>query len=300
MANANINILSDFLKTAQAISNIKRQEVPLPIAKKTAVVGALRVGDDLSLKSSLVSPVNYDREMSNLIHSHTEFIDTEGTIRQMSFDEFCATSSNLDKMCLIWGLYKTTYETLGKKKFKCEKEQCKHEHQVDIPLEDLVHTDSFTVWEEDSPFYEYTYPIDIPYEGFIYSFESRIPSIRDNNKLMSNLSIEALQANLNQTGSVFTRTEQIALLTKSMSIKKQGDTTGVAPKSENMHEILMALQNYVPYIVSEQFFKQYSDKLDKYYPKFYTKIICPLCQNETTFNVDLEIEFFRRSVFDRG
>jgi hypothetical protein len=287
------------MKAAQAISNIKKQEVPLPIARKTAVTGTLKVGDDLSLKSSLVSPVNYDREMVQLIHSHTEFILDEGKVQQISFDDFCATTSNLDKMCLIWGIYKTTYETLGKKNIRCEKEQCKHEHQVDIPLEDLIHEDSFTVWEEEPVFYEYIYPIEIPYEQFIYCFDARIPSIRDNNKLMSNLSVEMLQSNLNQTGSVFTKTEQIALLSRSMSIKSKADPSN-PPKTENMQEILIALQNYTPHIVSEQFFKMYSDKFDKYYPKFYTDIICPRCQNKTRFNVDLEIEFFRRSVFDRG
>jgi hypothetical protein len=295
---AKINILSDFMKAAQAISNIKKQEVPLPIAKKTAVVGTLRVGDDLSLKTSLVSPVNYDREMSQLIHSHTEFSEA-GELQNLNFDDFCALMSNLDKMCLIWALYKTTYETLGQKTFKCEKDQCKHEHKVDIALDDLVHEDSFVVWEEDAPFYEFVFPINIPYEGFIYGFDSRIPSIRDNNRLMSNLSIDNLQSNLNQTGSVFTKTEQIALLTKSMSIKKASDPNS-ATKTDSMQEILTALQNYVPHIVSEIFFKEYSEKFDKYYPKFYTNIVCPRCQNKTEFNVNLEIEFFRRSVFDRG
>jgi hypothetical protein len=294
-----INIMSDFLKVAQAISNIKKQEVPLPIAKKTAIVGTLRVGDDLSLKTSLVSPVNYDREMSQLIHSHTEFMVEEGNLKTFTFEEFCALTSNLDKMCLIWALYKTTYETLGQKKFKCEKEQCKHEHKEDILLDDLVHDDSFVVWEEELPFYEFVYPIEVVYEGFVYGFDSRIPSIRDNNRLMSNLSIDALQSNLNQTGSVFTRTEQIALLTKTMTIRKQSDPSSIT-KSEKLQEILIALQSFVPHIVSEKFFKDYSEKFDKYYPKFYTEIVCPQCQNKTEFRVELETEFFRRSVFDRG
>ena len=44
--------LSEFLKAMEVISNIKKQEVPLPIARKTAVLSPLRVGDDLSLRSS--------------------------------------------------------------------------------------------------------------------------------------------------------------------------------------------------------------------------------------------------------
>jgi len=59
----------------------------------------------------------------------------------------------------------------------------------------------------------------------------------------------------------------------------------------------MAFAEYIPHIVSESFFKQYRDKFDKYYPKFYTNVTCPSCGNSMKFQLDLEIEFFRRSLF---
>jgi len=120
--------------------------------------------------------------------------------------------------------------------------------------------------------------LKFPYGDFVYAFETRLPSIRDNNRLLSNISIDALQNNLNQTGSLFTRREQMTLLSKSVAIKRKGMTSSEeVPKTENMQEMLMAFAEYVPHIVSESFFKQYREKFDKYYPKFYTNVLCPSC-----------------------
>ena len=69
--------LSEFLKMMQTISSIKKQEVPLPIARKSAVVNPLKVGDDLALRSSLVSPVNYDKDLTRLLYNHTEIMENE-------------------------------------------------------------------------------------------------------------------------------------------------------------------------------------------------------------------------------
>ncbi|HQF36911.1 MAG TPA: hypothetical protein PLL26_04705 [Candidatus Dojkabacteria bacterium] len=295
-------MLSSFLSAAEAIAGIKKQEVPLPIAQKQAIVTPLRVGDDLTLRSSLTSPVNYDREMTRMLYDHSEVVLSEGAVPvKENFERFCATLSNIDKICLIWALYKTTYETLGMRQFKCDKDNCKTEFKQEVTLDSLIQEDTFTIWEEDKNFYEFVYPIEVEYEGFIYGFESRLPSIRDNNKLMSNLSIDALQNNLNQTGALFTRREQMTLLSKAVSIRKKGmPIDSDIPRTENMQEMLMAFTNYVPHIVSEDFFIKYREKFDKYYPKFYTNILCPSCNNTIRFQIDLEVEFFRRSLFGRG
>ncbi|MDD4081994.1 MAG: hypothetical protein PHD05_01270 [Sphaerochaetaceae bacterium] len=296
-------MLSSFLKVAEAVSNIKKQEVPLPISRKMAIITPLRVGDDISLKSSLVSPVHYDRDISKLLFNHTEVVLNEGeTPIKENFEKFCATTSNIDKICLIWGMYKTTYEVLGARNFECKQETCKQKFKHEVTLESLIHEDTFTFWEEEQPFYDYIYPIEIEYSdtGYIYTFNSRIPSIKDNNRLMSCLSIDTLQNNLSKTGSLFAKHEQIALLSKSISIrKKDQSSTEDIPKTEDVQEMLMALSNYYPHTVSEQFLEKYHEKFNNYYPKFYTKVKCPYCGHEIDFRIDLEIEFFRRSVFGR-
>jgi len=72
-----------------------------------------------------------------------------------------ATMSNIDKICLIWALYKSTYETLGQRNFVCDKENCKTQFKQEILLESLIQEDTFTIWEEDKPFYNFTYDIEV-------------------------------------------------------------------------------------------------------------------------------------------
>ena len=294
--------ISDFLRAAQEISSIKKQEVPLPIAQKTAIVSPLKVGDDLALRTSLTSPVSYDREMSKLLYDHSEFVLSEGqTPTKETFEKFQATTSNVDKVCLLWAMYKTTYETLGPRPFKCEKENCKNAFKEEIMVDSLIQEDTFTPWEETLPFYDYIFPIECEYAESIFSFESKLPSIRDHNRLLSNLSIDTLQNNLSQTNSIFTRREQMTLINKSISIKRKGASSAEPiPRTENMQEMLIAFTEYIPYSVGEDFFQKYQDKFNRYYPKFYTMIKCPTCSAQIRFQIDLEIEFFRRSLFGQG
>lgn len=293
-------MLSNFLKVAQEVSSVRRQEVPLPIAKKVAIVSPLSVGDDVALRTSLVSPVNYDREIIKLIYNHTEIYNSDGKLFKEKLETFTSTISNIDKICLIWGLYKSTYDTLGTRIIRCDKENCKTEFKEDITLDSLIQEDSFVPWEESIPFYEYVYPIEIPYDKFIYLFESRIPSIRDNNSLLSTLSVDVLQHNLQTTGSVFSRAEQMTLLTKSITIAtREGNNVQELSSTKNLQEILLAFKEYIPHVVSEGFFDLYTQKFDKYYPKFYTNLTCPGCNSPVRFEIDLEVEFFQRSLFGR-
>ena len=59
--------------TLKAINRIKRKEIILPIARREAVVSPLSVGDDLILKTALISPVKLDKELMHLLWKHTEF-----------------------------------------------------------------------------------------------------------------------------------------------------------------------------------------------------------------------------------
>ena len=64
--------------------------------------------------------------------------------------------------------------------------------------------------------------------------------------------------------------------------------------------ILLAFNKHIPWSISETYFKEYNKKFDKYTPKFYTNIPCPKCGMETRVEVDLESEFFRRVILNRG
>ena len=123
--------MNEFLNVLSKISAIKKTEVILPVALKNAIVTPLTVGDDLTLKSSVLSPSSLDMDLIKLIYDHSEFIkpeiDEEPEVReepvddenekpktkkakkeiktpkfyQPKFDEFLSQISHIDKLMLI-------------------------------------------------------------------------------------------------------------------------------------------------------------------------------------------------------
>jgi hypothetical protein len=298
-------VMSPFMNRLSKLTSIKKTMTALPIIRKQANVTPLVVGDDLALRTSLTSPVFYDREMVKLLHNHIEFLeeDIEGKEPEgeINFNRFSRETSNIDKLSLLWALFKATYETLGKRNFTCGNENCernKKPFQIEVLLDNLIHEDTFTIWEEDEPFNKFRYQIDVPYENLIYQFSSKLPSINDNNRLLSTMSNEVLQSNLDNLGSVYSRAQNMALLVDAIRIVGNEQNADFEPiQTDNLQEILMSLNSYIPYKVSESFFKEYNEKFNKYLPKFYKTVECPSCGKEVRNDFDLEVEFFRRSLF---
>ncbi len=292
-------INSEFLETLSKVSSVKKTMTALPIIQQQVQVSPLVVGDDLSLRTSLTSPVFYDRDIVKLLHQKTEFVDGS-----LPYEEFVNRISNIDKLSLIWALFKSTYETLGERQFYCPKENCNHAKdpfKKEVLLDNIIQEDTFQVWEEEAPFHEYSFQIDIPYKEVIYSFMSRLPSIANNNQILATVSTEILQNNLEKTGTIFSRAQSMALLISAMQISGSSEGSNINPvQTNNLQELMMAFNSYVPFTVSEEFLEKYNEKFEKYIPNFYTVEKCPTCGEEVRNDFDLEVEFFRRSLFGSG
>jgi len=285
-------VMSPFMNTLSKVSDIKKTMTALPIIQKQVNVTPLVVGDDLALRTSLTSPVFYDREMVKLIHNHIEYIDDKEE-HKINYERFTAQTSNIDKLSLLWALFKATYETLGKRKFTCGAENCergKDPFDFEVLLDDIIHDDTYTLWEEEEPFFSYRYQIDIPYENLIYSFQSKLPSISDNNRILSTMSNDVLQSNLDNLGSVYSRAQNMALLIDAIRLQSIEDKSFEAVESDNLQEILIAFNSYIPYKVSEDFLREYNKKFNQYVPKFYKEVKCPSCGKEVRNDFDLEVE----------
>lgn len=286
--------IGEFSKLVQTIHKIKKQEIILPIARMHAVVFALTVGDDLSLRSSLVGPGNYDKEIIKLIYDHTEFVTTDNSPK-INYEKFLASVSNIDKICLLWALYKSTYETLGEREVACPKPGCDTKIRSKINLSELIQNDTFTPWEIDTPFYDYVYPIQINYEGWIYTIDLRLQSIRDNNRMLSMLSTQDLQKNMSASGALFSKSQLLGLMTKRIGIKQNDDSE---ISTNELHEIMDAYDNYIPLVISDEIISKYNEHFTKYVPKFYKMLKCDSCGHEFKYEVDIESEFFRRSILN--
>jgi len=82
-------------------------------------------GDDVSLRTSLVSPISYDRELCKLIIKHLTIVDKEQD-KKLNYNELVASISNIDKLSAIWALYKATYDNLAdQREMTCVNKDCK-------------------------------------------------------------------------------------------------------------------------------------------------------------------------------
>lgn len=305
--------LSDFLTVAKKISSIRETEIFLPIALKRAHMPALMTGDDTMLRTSVVSPVGYDRELIDLFSKKLKVLEEDGTFKKYSFLDLSNQVSNIDKLLMLYGLYDATYKYLSeKRRVFCTNKDCKSNEAKNknnemfhiyksIKMEELLHDDSMYAWDKIDnegniiPFYMYTHQITIPYDDFEYIFYSRIPSIKQNNDILNFLSSEMIEYNLKNLNSVFNKAQNVALITSYIEIRQKDGV--IAPvKSETLQELLMAVEDFIPSSVSDDYMKKYGEEFDKYLPKFYTDITCPYCNTEFKFTVDIELEFLRRSL----
>lgn len=291
----------NFLDLALSIQNVKKIEMALPICKKMASVTPLLVGDDLSLKSTVSSPQTYDRELCKLLDKHlVEWSDGTVVSKPASLDIFVSSVSNIDKICLLYAIYKSTYETLGVRKFKCSSENCKHSFVLDINLDDIIHDDTLTIWDETLPFTEYIHEFTIPYNNFNYIFGVHIPTIKDHNIILGFLNSEDITIRIENLGNLFSISEQMALLTKYIKIGKIDQPIETYATTNNIQEILITYSTAISKKIQETFFELYNQKFGKYDPKFYMNIACPTCGKIHKRMVNIELEFFRRSVFGQG
>jgi len=284
---------NSFLSIALSIKDIRKSEMLLPIARKSAVVTPFLLGDHQVLKTAILSPQNYDREMIKCLYKHTQIIE-DGQEIKIKYDDLVSQISNIDKVCLLWACYKSTYEHLGVREVACDK--CKQKSKYKITLDELIQPDSLTIWDENlPPFYEYVYPISIPFEEYEYVFEASIPSILKYNQTLGMISMEKIKKNL-ETSTLLSGSEELAVLIKQIIIKKNGlELT----RSNLIQEILTVLDCAIPSKISEDFQAKYDEHFGKYYPKFYTELVCGSCKNSTKYSVDIETEFFRRILSGR-
>jgi hypothetical protein len=292
---------NSFLSIANSIRDIKKTEVILPIARKNALVTPFLLGEHQTLKTAILSPQSYDRELVKILHKHQIIVEKNEetgvtTEEKIPYEEFVTKISNIDKIMLLWACYRSTYETIGSRKIKCSK--CDSEATYKITLDELIQEDSLMLWEDESgPFYEYKYPIDAKYDEYTYSFTASIPTINRYNLILGMISIEKINKNL-EANSVLSRSEELAMLTSEIVINKNGEEMA---RTNNIQEILVFFNTALPTSVSEVFQDKYNKRFEKYLPKLYTFLTCANsdCKNDTKYTIDIETEFFRRILLGR-
>lgn len=292
---------NSFLSMAQKVQDIRKTETILPINAMSAWCTPGSVKADLSLKSGLVSPGEFDSELSIVLASHTLFKNKDtGQYYKLNYTDFCKNISNIDKQALLWGFWRSTYEYIMKDRMiTCRK--CGLKQLTSATLDDVLHQDSYYPWDKtDSKgnyisFLEYREKYEIEYGDVVYVFEARLPSIYDNNKIISSIDVVELNKRFEKFGTPYSDADRALLVTDRAGLYEKKDPNKIT-WSKSEQELKKTLEEFIPTQVLAEYLNKYDDDFDKYKPKFYAKSVCE-CGNEFNIKVDLEVELsYRKQV----
>ena len=282
-----INPVADVFSALDNLSKAKRHELILPLLKKRCYVTQLLVGDDVSLRTTLASPDLYEREITQLVYNHLEYIDED----KPSFNNFLKKLSHIDRQVLIWGILKTSYNVLGEKEsIKCP--HCETTFTDKVTYDEVFQDDTITLWAEPQDFLLdrvetiETVALDNISE---MKFYTKIPVIQDRINMMGLLGYETVKENFKSYGSFFTDSENLSVITDKIQVTLNNNPVDIT----TMQEIHITYTQYIPHAISKKIQESYDKKYNKYAPFFRKPYTCGKCKKEFDYVVDPEINLYQ-------
>jgi hypothetical protein len=289
-----INKIDETFRNLGNLSKLKQREVFCPIAGLKAITTPLLASDDLVLRTTISSVDTYDFELIKLIYEHTIFPELDISGKKFNINTFISNLSHIDKQVLIWGIFASTYETLGEQKLTCT--ECKHDNFENIKLNDLIQEDSFALWNETLPFIDFVFPITKVVEiENIYAllFNTSLSTIKQHLDMLNLLSSAKLKENFEKSGVMFSRAEELSTVTRNIIVYKTVDDQDPMIFT-NIKDIHVAISKFIPLNMIDEILESYGEKFNSYAPKFKKTIICNGCGKDFIYSTDIEFSLFRR------
>lgn len=279
------------LSALDKLTKIKQREVACPIVKARALTTALMTIDDMTLKTTIASPDMYDVELTKLVYRHTTFPDLPDSL---NFNQFMDNISYIDRKMLIWGIFASTYNTLGKVEITCP--YCDNKFTDEIKADELVHADSIGIWDKEQPFNEYVYTFEFPcnIEGLHrLEFNTSLPTINQHLAVMNLMTPDKLKDNFNKFGNIFSRAEDLTSILRSIKVYKAEDDANpdlfITPR--DIHRVVTTS---ITMDISDFILEKYGQEFDKYVPVFKKPYKCSQCANDFDYVADPEASLFRQ------
>ena len=285
-----LNIAADF-SALEKLKKIKQRETTCPILKQRAMTTPLMTIDDMTLKTTIASPDLYDLELTKLIYSHTIFPDLND---QPSFDHFITNLSYIDRKFLIWGIFASTYNTLGTLQITCP--FCKNKFSDEIKAEQLIQPDTVKVWDKEPSFNDFfiTVTYDCNVDGlYKIEFDLGLPNIAKHLSVMKLLTSEKLKDNFAKFGTLFSKSEELAIITRMIRVYVSPEDTD--PKRYiTLPQIHQVIVTFLTMDISDYVLDEYSKQFDDYIPTFKKPYTCSECGNDFDYIADPEASLYRQ------
>lgn len=279
------------LQNLEQLKKIKQREVYCPLANTRVITTPLMTIDDISLRTSIMSVDLYDIEMTNLLFTHSTFPDSAEPITATQFIE---NMSYIDRQVLVWGIFASTYNSLGKNPVKCP--YCENEWEEVILSEELIQEDSLTPWEHPVPFYEYRFPIvyDANIPGvYKLEFSTSLPTIKQHLDVLKLVPNEKIKENYKKFGTILSKIEELTTCVRAITLYKSPDDHEPNTWSSPM-DIHMVISQFLTLDISDTILEKFNDHFNKYVPVFKKPLKCSKCENIFNFRIDPEVALFRQ------
>lgn len=284
------------LESFRSLISVNQKEVFCPITKLRAVVSPLLVGDDLDLRTMIVSPDIYDEVLTQLIYKRTTFvINNEQENIPQSYDEFITMIPSIDRQVLTWGIINSTYNTIGEQTIICNNNDCRHQWKDIIKIDDTMRTDSIKIWDKDQPFNEYFHIIDFNFDNESVdisklSFKTGLPSILKLINVIKSLTPNEIKEQIDKFGTLLTRKhELISMVVEASIYDRKGNLKAAISDVDNLFQLFTEV---ITSKIGRKLEVEFKDHFSPYSVKFGKHYKCPKCETEFNFPVDPETELF--------
>ncbi len=287
----------DALKALEGLSRVKQREVYCPTANMRAIITPLVAHDDLMLRTTISAVDTYDHELTRLLFAHTQFLGMTG---ELDIEGFMNCLSYLDRQVLLWGIFASSYETLGKQNIQCT--HCSYTWEDEVTAKDILQEDSIYPWDKNVPFNEYTFPVIVPVEGIEgidrLVFHTSLPTIAQHLKVLNLIPGQKLRDNFEKFGSILSKTEELTSITRRIEFFATDEVGSIPQVWSSSRDIHMVISQYILLGMVDSILEQYNEEFNKYVPIFKKPYVCKECGKNFDFITDIEIGLFRR--FLRG
>jgi len=288
--------MSNALNKLKSYQKIRSQTVFCPIIRKEVIISPLTVGDDIHIRTMVVSPERYDDELSKMIFDHMELPGVD----DLKFDDFTANVSQFDKKYLLWGIFSATYAKITDVEVTCP--SCKEGFKTNIMADDLIHDDTMNVWEEESSFQEFSIETDYKIsDTVVLRFHMSIPSINKHLSTLKAISADKMRENFETFNAIMSKSDELMLITSYAELietipatEEDGEPIVEVDAIRSSSEIHALFDMYVPLDAEEMLVDTYNKYFEKYNPVFMNKCTCIECEHHFEFPVDIEMALFKR------
>jgi len=237
-------------------------------------IRSLKIGEEETLRSSLLTPSTLTEHLNKIIFSC--LIKKPENI--ITLEDFINKNSVQDREALMYGLYHVTYKDLHTYDVTCM--SCEHINPVKINFGDSF---SMVAWNQETPMLDMEIPVQLKMATVVTAILKQ-PSLLSEQTVMNNLKFSTDEE----------REKHISLLPIDrfeIDINKSvGDKGKDVIKDRNN---IKKIYNDLPAQDRESIDDAYEKNFGKYGVTIKTVVKCEKCQHENETEIDLVRQFFR-------